>query len=478
MAGLSLQARQTAGLVMTAELQQAIGLLQLSNQELLSELTFLAESNPLLVVTPPTSDTSDKDESPPQAEARDHDVPEDFTADGTDWQDPACWDDDPSLSQPWRDEDGADPLDSASSSPSIREALIGQIRLAFVDGTDRAIAFALMDNLDESGRLDTTIAALATSLQVSPAARLDDVRRVLMEFDPPGCFALTLAECLAAQFRARGRYDPAVATLLDHLDWLARGDHGKLRQACGLDEQDYAELLQELRSCDPRPGAVLGEPAAISPPDLFIQLSGGIPRVALNPATWPGLAIDDRLYRRLLGADAQAQSWARERHAEAQSLLRAVEQRARSLLLICEAIALHQIDFLSNGMAGLRPLTLARIAELTGLHESTVSRVTATRIIGTPQGLLPLRRFFSTGLGEEGEQVSAESIKARIRQIIATESADAVLSDDAVTQKLQESGISIQRRTVAKYREAIGIAGSAQRRRDFRMKMHLGARPV
>ena len=473
MTRLSLQARQTTGLVMTAELQQAIGLLQLSNQELLTELTALAEANPLLVVGPP-----DGEAAPPESplasaeEMRGDDLPDDLTRDESDWREASAWEDDPLLRHGTCDSEEAEHTDQASRPESGTGLFLEQIRFAFTDQTDRAIALALLEALDETGRLDTTIAQLAGTLRVSPT-RIDSVRSRMLDFEPPGCFAFTLAECLAAQFRARNRYDPAVATMLDHLDWLARGEHERLRKACGLDAQDYAELLRELRSCDPRPGTGLGPHTPEAEPDLFIHQTRDGPVVTLNQATWPSLTVDERLYQRLMQADAQARSWTDEKHAQARSILRVVEQRARSLLLVCQAIATHQSGFLSDGASCLRPLTLSQVAMSTGLHESTVSRVTATRSIGTPLGVLPLRRFFSTGLGESEDQTSAESVRSRIRQIISTETGEAIMSDEAITQQLQESGIAIQRRTVAKYREALGIAGSAQRRREFRMKSRL-----
>jgi len=475
MARLSLQARQTAGLVMTAELQQAIGLLQLSNHELLAELSLLAEANPLLLVSPPAGE-SDGTEPDTMAHPdwRDSDLPGDLEPDASDWRDAASWDDDPILRHGVYDSDEPTSREPSAPAPTRLEQFLWQINKAFTQPAERHIALTLLDAMDESGRLDTPISDLA-ALTGAALESIEQVRNTMLLFEPAGCFATSLAECLAAQFKARNRHDPAVATLLGHLDWLARGEHERLQKACGLDSQDYAELLQELRVCDPRPGAGFDPPPPEPAPDLFIHLVEGEPIVALNEATWPGLTIDERLYRRLQTADREARGWAQEKKQEAQNLLRAVEQRARSLLLICTAIARHQILFLHDGIDALRPLTLARIAEVTGLHESTVSRVTATRMIGTPHGVIPLRRFFSTGLGDETDQTSAEAIKNRIRQFVSAETAEAILSDEAITLMLQQGGIAIQRRTVAKYREALGIAGSAQRRRDFRMKARMAS---
>ncbi|GBQ92795.1 RNA polymerase factor sigma-54 [Asaia krungthepensis] len=486
MARLTLQPRQTTGLVMTAELQQAIGLLQLSNQELLTELTLAAEANPLLIVSAPGADEPGYEERPCTAlDERSVDLPPDLDPD-TAPPDLSRWEDDPLLRHGALDSEDRTGLEPRAAEPSVLDHILAQIRRCFPFPREQAIALALLDALDENGRLDTPPQTLAAELGCTPG-EIEAMREQMLLFDPPGCFALTLAECLAAQFRAENRYDPSVACLLNHLDWLARGEHERLRKACGLDENDYADLLRELRTLDPRPGAALAQArldAAIhdpdsfheAAPDLIIALEDHNPVISLNPATWPRLEIDDALYRKLLRGRETDHEYAREKQGEARTLLRAVEQRARSLLLICEAVARHQFHFLIEGITALRPLTLAQIASATGLHESTVSRVTATRLVETPHGVLPLRRFFSTALGEEAEETSADAIKARIRQILNAENPDAILSDDAVTATLQADGIAIQRRTVAKYREALGIAGSAQRRRDYRMKATLAAR--
>ncbi|NVN04207.1 RNA polymerase factor sigma-54 [Asaia spathodeae] len=469
MARLSLQARQTTGLVMTGALQQAIGLLQLSNQELLAELTMLAESNPLLIVSPPEDDAPSLTES--ALDLRDGDLPRDLEPE-TPGLSGETWEDEPLLHHGAYDSEDESHHEPMAPRPTRLDQFLSQIRLRFDTQQEQAIALALIEALDESGRIETPIVQLATSLGTSPDA-IEQVRLAMLFFEPVGCFALSLAECLAAQFQARNRYDPSVATLLDHLDWLARGEHDRLRKACALDAQDYAELLQELRACEPRPGSSFSTPEPEAEPDLFITLAPNGPLVSLNPATWPRLTLDDALYRRLLSGREDARHYAQEKQSEATVLLRAVEQRARSLMLICLEIARVQTTYLKEGIAALKPLTLSQIAEKTGLHESTVSRVTASRLVGTPRGVLPLRSFFSTGLGEEGEQTSADAIKARIKQIIGDEAPDSILSDDAITQKLQEAGLAIQRRTVAKYREALGIAGSAQRRRDQKLKAHL-----
>jgi len=468
MARLSLQTRQTSGLIMTGALQQAIGLLQLSNQELLSELTLIAESNPLLVVSSPEDNTPEYDTAP--EDYRSGDLPQDL--DPEDPQIATDWDDDPLLRHSGNSAEEGLCQEPNAPPPGRIEVFLTQISRYFNRIEDRFIALALVEALDASGRLETSPCDIAKALDAS-VEHIEAVRRRMLFFEPVGCFALSLTECLATQFRARNRYDPAVATLLDHLDWLAHGEHDRLRKACGLDARDYADLLQELRGCEPRPGASFAPPDPDPEPDLFIHPGPDGPVISLNQATWPKLTLDEALYRRLLSGQEEARLYAREKHDEATTLLRAVEQRARSLLLICQAIARYQAEFLEKGITALKPLTLSQIAEKTGLHESTVSRVTTSRIIGTQRGLLPLRRFFSTGLGNGDEQTSADSVKARLKHLITEEKPDGILSDDALTRALQDEGHVIQRRTVAKYREALGIASSAQRRREFRLRAHL-----
>ncbi|GEL01452.1 RNA polymerase sigma-54 factor 1 [Swaminathania salitolerans] len=487
---------------MSARLRQAVSLLAQSNQELLGTLTALAETNPLLIVTPPSLDPSSypapfPSPFPAPPERRDAQSREE-TGEYEDGALPG-----PDARSHGRADTVPDAEGRASgvapSAPSLEAVMAGQIALAFSDSDDRRIALALLSALDESGRLSSPPAALAAECGAS-GERLDAIRRIMMQFDPVGCFALTLEECLAAQFREKNRYDPAVSCLLAHLDWLAKGEHLRLRKACQLDAGDYADLLAELRRCTPRPGAAFTpEPQTILP-DLHVFPRDGRLVVRLDPRSWPRLEIDGALYARLLQGNDVDRGYAREKKEEAEATLHAVEQRARSILLVGGAIVRHQARFLQDGESELRRLTLRDVAERTGLHESTVSRLTATRFIGTPRGVLPLRRFFSSAPGqghapavavpdrdsndahdpgaspgesrrsaEDGTnetRLGAAAIQARIRRLILNETPENILSDEDVTRTLQASGIAIQRRTVAKYREALGIPGSARRRRD------------
>ncbi|MCQ9155335.1 RNA polymerase factor sigma-54 [Acidomonas methanolica] len=448
--------RQTGALAMTPRLQQSIALLQRSNLETAEWLIQEVETNPLVELDGFGSVAVDPADTPDGVADR----LEDWLGDAP--LDTLRHDEDSGGIIP---EDGDGPFERART-PSLRERLDEQLRLSAFGPGGTLIGAALLAMLDPAGRLDGTPAELAAALGVA-LSEVERIRGAMMLFDPPGCFACSLAECLAAQLRARNRLDPAMQALLDHLDLLATGDLARLRARCGVDEEDFADMLTELRALDPKPGFEPETAGAPALPDVLVRRDGAGWRVDLNDDTLPRLRID-RTFAAALSGRADTRGYARERLSHAEFLARALAQRSRSILAISRAIVARQHDFLDRGVEGLRPMTLRQIAEATGLHESTVSRVTSQRFIGTLRGVLPLRAFFSTALAAEngdGETHSAEAIRHRIRALIAAESPDAVLSDDALTVTLQAEGITIMRRTVAKYRESLDIPNSAHRRR-------------
>lgn len=443
--------RQTGALAMTPQLQQAIGLLQRSNQELLQELQTEALANPLLIVETTSTETDLPQES---IEDRGDDLPEGISFEATE-----------------NDEFETGAPDELHCPEPVRRATIldtltEQWHLTKFSPVERLIGSRLLDLLDEVGRLSSPPAQLAAELNVA-LDTVEHVRHIMMQFTPVGCFATDLAECLAAQFRAANRYDPAVAALLRHLDVLARRDDEHLRRLCGVDSGDLAEMLHELRAMDPKPGYDPDRTIETVIPDVIVTLRDGVFVAELNPDTHPRAKIDKALHARLLRGDREARLYAKERLTHASWLVRAMTQRAESILLVTGEILRQQADFLHEGVRALRPLTLRKVAEATGLHESTVSRVSATRHIGTPRGVFAMKAFFSTALGTDDDNAhSAASIQHRIRQMIDQEDANAVLSDDAITERLQQDGVNIMRRTVAKYREGLGLPNSARRRRE------------
>jgi RNA polymerase sigma-54 factor len=254
--------------------------------------------------------------------------------------------------------------------------------------------------------------------------------------------------------------------LLDHLGLLARGERKRLMTLCEVDAEDLDDMLAEIRSLDPRPCAGFdAQPAETLVPDLLLRPDrwGGW-EIELNPDTLPRVLIDRRYATRLGRADPTARGFLAECRASGNWLIRSLEQRARSILTVASEIVRHQDAFLRDGIDGLKPLTLAMVAEATGLHESTVSRVTANKYIATGRGIFELKFFFTNAVGG-AEGVSAETVRQRIRTMLAAEPLGRVLSDDAIVQRLQDDGIEIARRTVAKYRKQLGIGSSAERRR-------------
>ena len=304
-----------------------------------------------------------------------------------------------------------------------------------------------------------------------PLDRIEQVRQVMMRFDPAGLFARDLKECLAAQLLDRNRLDPAMQALLDNLEMLARRDMRGLLAICGVDSEDLADMITELRALDPKPAASFDSvPAQTIVPDLLMRPAPDDTWIIeLNPDTMPRVLVNDRLYARVAPkAKKEDRVFLAERLASANWLVRSLQQRAQTILKVAAEIIRQQDAFLRHGVAHLRPLILRDIAEAVELHESTVSRVTSSKYIATPRGTFELKYFFTTAIHgtDGGDSHSAEAVRYRIRHMIDGEQANDILSDDAIVAALRKEGVDIARRTVAKYREALRIPNSVQRRRE------------
>jgi RNA polymerase sigma-54 factor len=262
-----------------------------------------------------------------------------------------------------------------------------------------------------------------------------------------------------------------MARLIDNLDLVARGEVARLKRLCQVDDEDFAEMLAELRSYDPRPGLRFGGGVteAVVPDILIRAASDGGWNIALNQATLPRLIVNRSYYVEMRGAcmTKDAKAWLGERLADANWLLKALDQRQKTILKVAAEIVKQQDGFFRHGVAHLRPLTLKTVAEAIAMHESTVSRVTSNKYLHCDRGTFELKFFFTSGVGSsDGEGASAEAVKAAIRQLIDAEEPKAILSDDALVDLLKGRGFDLARRTVAKYREAIGLGSSVQRRRQ------------
>ena len=312
--------------------------------------------------------------------------------------------------------------------------------------------------------------ALARALGADPVL-VAAVRARMMRFDPVGLFAVDLRGCLAAQLAERNRLDPAMATLLDNLELLGRRELKRLQLLCEVDAEDLADMIAEIRALDPKPGARFDAAAAVPiVPDVLMRPApGGDWLLELNPDTMPRLLVSDAFHAKvLLRASKEDRAFLSEHLASANWLVRSLQQRAQTILKVAGEVMRRQDGFLRHGVGHMRPLILRDVAEAVEMHESTVSRVTANKYIATPRGLFELKYFFTTAIAATagGESHSAEAVRHRIRGMVAQETAQSILSDDAIVAALRLEGVDIARRTVAKYRDALRIPSSVQRKRE------------
>lgn len=471
--------RQTQGLVMTPQLQQAIKLLRLSGGELSQFIEGELETNPLLerdergggaeleggdpTVEPSAGATADA-VAPARAEAE-GDGRLDFGGDSAAWQSARP---SPGLSM------SSPGLEQSPNRPkSLREHLLEQLALDIATPADRGIGAELIELVDEAGYITGDLGELASRLG-APLERVEAMLRRLQQFDPPGICARDLGECLALQLRERDRLDPAMQCLLDHLPLLASRNAAALMRLCGVDAEDLAEMVAEIRALNPKPGlafdTVIASPVI---PDVLLRpLPDGGWGLELVGDALPRLLVNYRYYAEISGAsrDKAERHYLAERLNQANWLVKALHQRATTILKVAREIVRQQDGFFRHGVRHLKPLVLREIADEIGMHESTVSRVTANKYIASPRGIFELKYFFTAAVAavDGGDALSAEAVRFRIKSMIGDER-DAVLSDDRLVALLRDEGVAIARRTVAKYREALGIPSSVRRRRDRSM---------
>jgi RNA polymerase sigma-54 factor len=489
--GPRLDLRQSQSLVMTPQLQQAIRLLALSNLEIESFIAEEIDKNPLLqsggepgedgpAAEPeaPGNEAPAKGDEPGMGEGageapldldlNDENLHQDSAADRG--LDGGLGLDGIGGGGGGSEGDGPDFDSFAAQGVSLHEHLLAQAgeRLG---AADLLIALAIIELIEETGWFGGTCLELATRLGVA-RAEVERVLAVVQTFDPAGVGARSLSECLALQAKEADRYDPAMARLIANLDYLAKGNLGALRRICGVDDEDLADMIKELRAYDPKPGCRFahGERVEAVVPDVFVARRAGGWAIELNGATLPRLLVNRTYYAELADGpqDKASKAWLSECLASANWLVKALDQRARTIVKVVTEIVKQQDGFFRHGVAQLRPLTLRQVAEAIGMHESTVSRVTSNKYLSCDRGLYELKYFFTSGIqsSDGGEAVSAEAVKSHIRALIGAERSDEILSDDQLVDLLRAKGFDIARRTVAKYREAIGLGSSVQRRRQ------------
>ncbi len=511
-----LEMRQSQSLIMTPQLMQAIKLLQMSNLDLVAYVEAELERNPLLEKNEIAEVGGEGDGG--------RDAAADAFGDGADNQtrqgdepDTGDWMQndletgseaiasrmDTDLGNVFPDEPGVpaspdpallkagDSYKNAGSSgasedynleafvadeASLVTSLEEQMHLAIGDEADKLIATHLINSLDENGYLYLDFDETAEQLGVE-TERLESVLAILQTFEPAGVFARNLAECLKLQLIDKNRYDPAMEALIDNIELLARRDLLGLRKVCGVDDEDLVEMIAEIRALDPKPGSLFGS-ALVQPvvPDVFVRpANDGTWAIELNSDTLPKVLVNQTYYAKVIktARNETEKEYLTDSLQTANWLAKSLDQRARTILKVSTEIVRQQDGFLTYGIAHLRPLNLKTVAEAIGMHESTVSRVTSNKFMATPRGIYELKYFFSSAISATvgGDAHSAESVRHRIKQMIDAEDPKSILSDDTIVKILKDDGVDIARRTVAKYREAMKIGSSVQRRREKNVRL-------
>jgi RNA polymerase sigma-54 factor len=471
-----LDLRQSQNLVMTPQLQQAIKLLQLSNIELAEMVEQELENNPLLEKAENESENaSESSEEPaPSSDEGQDELEAAFESANTN-------DDfDAGSSMAEIGAGGNSKFDEIeesfenrmASEKTLREHLLEQLHMSLDDNRDRLIGALLIDRLDESGYLREDPATLAQQWG-STVERMESLIETMKGFDPTGVFAADLPECLALQLNERGQLDAPMQKLLQNLNLIANHDFKKLCDICGVNQTYLMDMIAEIKALNPRPVSGFDHLVVQTAiPDVLMKrlpknLGGGW-RVELNSETLPRVLINQQYYTEVASAATQKKDkeYLSTQLSNANWLIRAMDQRAQTILKVAAEIVEQQDAFFNYGIEFLRPLKLTDIAEVIQMHESTVSRVTTNKYIGTPRGIFELKYFFTTALiSSSGVEHSSESVKTRIKILIDQEDPSAVLSDDKLVEVLKAEGIDLARRTVAKYREGLGIPSTVQRRR-------------
>jgi RNA polymerase sigma-54 factor len=476
------QLRLSQQLVMTPQLQQAIKLLQLSRLELVNLVQQELQENPVLeeaaeteeVVTPPSEVQTEAEPPEPQVTEATEVAPEREPTDAEkvadlDWQ--SYMDAYPQTSFSERpEEDERRSLESTlTRRPMLSDHLEWQLQLSTLSAEERAIAGFIIGNLDDDGYLQATLEEIAQH-SGHPLPLIEATLAKFQAFDPPGVAARDLRECLLIQLRALGIDDPLVRTLVeDHLGGLQKRDFRGIARTLGLTIEEVAAAGRVISRLEPRPGRAFGgeDPIYITP-DIFVVKIGDDFHILLNEDGLPKLRINS-LYRDVLlrgsGATKDTKDYVQEKVRSAIWLIKSIHQRQRTIYRVMQSIIKYQREFFERGINYLKPLNLRDVADDIEMHESTVSRVTTNKYVHTPQGIFELKYFFNSSISRfDGEAIASESVKERIRRIISAEDPRRPLSDQRIAEMLKAANIDIARRTVTKYREAMNILSSTQRR--------------
>ncbi len=452
-----IEIRQGQNLVMTQKLQQAIKLLQMSSLELEEFVETALEENPFL------EKEDDKLNQMDEATPEEKENPLDNEYDADSW-DKADKDNNFDASDNnWVEK-------TVSQGETLREHVLKQINTCLHEPTEKMIAFHLLENLEPNGYLLTDITEISSNIGADIEKTFAVLEKV-QQFTPSGIFARNVKECLALQLKDLNRYDPIIATLLDNLELLAMKEMAKLKKICCVDDEDLNDMIADIKALNPYPSSEWEfMPSPPITPEVFIRQDKlGRWVIEINQDTLPRVLINHQYLATVKGAlkNKQDKQYAKERLSNASWLVKAIHQRTTTILKVSEEIVRLQQDFFEKGIEYLKPMILKDVANNIGVHESTISRVTTNKYLSCPKGIYELKYFFTSSLSQSKGQdnTSSEVVKHKIKNYIDTEANDGVLSDEDLAILLKNDGINVARRTVAKYREAMKIPTSGQRKR-------------
>ncbi|HBS80686.1 MAG TPA: RNA polymerase factor sigma-54 [Pseudomonas sp.] len=491
-------------LTMTPQLQQAIRLLQLSTLDLQQEIQEALDSNPMLEReedgedfdnSDPMAESIEKKSESPTTDSPEHSEPDNHyeepintveNLEDGDWADripnelpvDTAWEDiyqTSASSLPSNDDDEWDFTTRTSSGESLQSHLLWQLNLAPMSDTDRLIAATLIDCINPQGYLDETLEEVLESFDPELEIELDEVEVVLrriQQFEPAGIGARDLRECLLLQLRQLPErtewLSEAVRLVSDHLDILGARDYSLLMRRMKLKEDELRQIIDLIQTLNPRPGSQIeaGEPEYVVP-DVIVRKHNGRWLVELNQEAMPRLRVNAQYAGFVKRADSSADNtFMRNQLQEARWFIKSLLSRNETLMKVATQIVEHQRGFFEHGDEAMKPLVLHDIAEAVGMHESTISRVTTQKFMHTPRGIYELKYFFSSHVSTaEGGECSSTAIRAIIKKLVAAENQKKPLSDSKIAGLLEAQGIQVARRTVAKYRESLGIAPSSERKR-------------
>ncbi len=486
----SLQLKIGQQLTMTPQLQQAIRLLQLSTLDLQQEIQQALYSNPLLEMvdevdqpgdnreseTTPDRDNSGETESRNDTgeESWDNDIPTELAVD-TSWEDIYQSAGTGSSGSQSSSGDSPDFETVHTVTESLADHLIWQLNLTPFSDTDRVVAMALIDAIEPTGMLGQDLEEIHQSMGGDEFVEMDEIVAVLhrlQHFDPPGVGARTVAECLLIQLNQFAPDTPYLAEarvlVKDHLPLVAERDLKQLERRTGYDEELLRHAIRLIQTLRAHPGdAISSGDMEYVIPDIRVRKKNGVWRVSLTSDSAPRICINEQYAKLVQRADNSDQNQFLRNHLqEARWFLRSLESRNDTLLRVAGCIVDMQKEFLDHGPVAMRPMILADVAERLELHESTISRVTTQKYIDTPQGIFELKYFFSSHVStSSGGECSSTAIRAMLKTMIAEEDPAKPLSDSKLANLLCDKGIEVARRTVAKYRESLGIASSSERKR-------------